>query len=214
MRPGLPSLVLGVLTQLSSRPEKYLQALRALRSASALDATSTALHPLIVRFAVVVAALPADAVSPAVRSTLDAGVSELLGSKSVDAFNAEALQRGGAKGVVAAAKGTLAARSAATAEVEDLLFQLVRIEASPSLSVRFPLDLAAPSHTAHNSPSVQDAVEALDILRSFSSSRTDEFRSNVAKRFPLAKAFKSPEELEAGQGPRPTGNEGKEEIED
>ncbi|KAL8280686.1 hypothetical protein RQP46_007009 [Phenoliferia psychrophenolica] len=179
--------------EVAIRREKYLQALRALRSAHAIDPTSTALHPLIVRFKVLVSHLPEGTLSPTVQTTIDTGLVELLDGKSLDAFNAEVLQRGGAACVVAAAKGTLAAREGAQGEVEELLFQLLRDEANPTLA---------------------DAVDALKVFRSIKSSKTDEFRKQASQRFPLAKAFRSPEEIAAGLAPRPTGNEGKEVIEE
>ena len=61
---------------------------------------------------------------------------------------------------------------------------------------------------------MQDAVAALGILRSISAGNADEFRKQAGVRFPLAKAFKSPEQLDAGLRPRLTGNEDKEMIEE
>ncbi|KAK4702781.1 N-alpha-acetyltransferase 15/16, NatA auxiliary subunit, partial [Phenoliferia sp. Uapishka_3] len=190
--------------EVAIRREKYLQALRALRTAYAIDPTSAALHPLIVRFRMVIFGLPPDAVSPAARKTIDAGLLELMGSKTVDAFNAEILQRGGCNYVVAAAKGTLAASSEATKEVEELLFQLVRAEAKPDLEVRSAFLGFNSRRNADLSANPQDTVMALELLRSVSSGRVAEFKNEAAKKFTLAKVFKSEKELEGADAPRPT----------
>lgn len=119
-----------------SPTEQYLQALRALRTAHSLDPNSAALHPLLIRFKVLASSLTT--LPDAVRTTIEAGLAELLGGLSVDEFNAQVLQRnvGSPEHVVAAARGTLAMRVEATAEAEGLVFQLLREETLARLQVR------------------------------------------------------------------------------
>ncbi|KAM0752180.1 N-terminal acetyltransferase A, auxiliary subunit [Meredithblackwellia eburnea MCA 4105] len=181
--------------EIAVRREKYLQALRALRNAHALDAKDPSLHPLIVRFKVLVSSLPAD-FNASLKKTLDDGLNGLMGNRSVEVFNAEALQIGGSKYTLASAKGTIAFRGdAGKSETEELLFQLLK-DADATLD---------------------DTVEALVILRSLSSSRSDEFVKAATAKFPLARVFKTKEELAALKAKREggaIGDEGKEVVEE
>lgn len=77
-------------------------------------------------------------------------------------------------------------------EVADLVFQLLREETAARLQVRAPS-----AERADTNLSVQSAIEGLELLRSVTLPRAEEFREGAAKRFTLARAFKTAEELEA-----------------
>ncbi|KAI5478629.1 hypothetical protein MNV49_004771 [Pseudohyphozyma bogoriensis] len=179
--------------EVAIRREKYLQALTALKTAHSLSPSSPLLHPLIVRFAVFVPTLTS--FPSAVTETLQAGVKELIGDLSVDAFNSSVLQKGNSSEyVLAAAKGASSIHPESKEESEGLVFQLVREGSDASLKI---------------------VTEALGLLRSIQSSRVDEFVKASAAKFPLAAAFKSSEELAAAAQKAEEEEEvGKEVVED
>ncbi|KAF8308202.1 NMDA receptor-regulated protein 1a [Clavulina sp. PMI_390] len=161
------------------RRGKYLQALRALNSAKAIDATSPELHVRLADFKSRINALPSPLPSD-VGAVVSSGLESLLpGDPSLEAFNNAFLQQS-----PATASRSLAAAQVAkinkqpVSDVENLVFQMLHDEAEPSI----PL-----------------CIEALSFLRTGfgekPSERADEFQKACADRFVLSTVFKSEPEL-------------------
>lgn len=135
---SLLSIRLWLTYRPSSSPEKYLQALHALRTAHSIDPHSAPLHLLIVRFTLLLPTL--SDISEVVGTTLRSALVELSSSLPVDVFNSSILQHNAsdAASILVAAKGLLAIRGgeASRPEVENLVFQLTRAETSYSIEVR------------------------------------------------------------------------------
>ncbi|GAA6010456.1 hypothetical protein JCM10207_001313 [Rhodosporidiobolus poonsookiae] len=167
--------------------EKLVQALKALRSAREFNAADARLLPVTVRFVRAVQALGAET-NPAVASVLRAGAVELVGGAGAVEDAArwvdEQLQRSAsaaagdeAEWVVQAAEAKRVA-GAQEEEVAALVRQVVERE-----------DLKA---------SLKHATRAFAFLRSLpSSADVHSFRAAAASRFPLARAFKTADELAA-----------------
>ncbi|ORY88359.1 NMDA receptor-regulated protein 1-domain-containing protein [Leucosporidium creatinivorum] len=166
--------------EIAMRREKYLQALRALRSAYALSPSHPSLRPLITRFAVLVRSSSfASTQNEFVTSTISTELPELLGGLELEQFVVDGLQKSeGAEQVLGAARSMLELRGkdGEKKEVEELVFQLLREEVAVK---------------------VKPTLDGLRLLNSFSSPRADEYRQLASQRFPLARVFKTAEELAA-----------------
>ncbi|GAA6049964.1 hypothetical protein JCM3770_007071 [Rhodotorula araucariae] len=159
---------LRLTTEVQLRRGKPLAALQALQTAQALYPASPAFLPLTARLA-------QSSTSPnAVSSVLATGVAKLLGGATPTAFVDAQLQAHGASAewLVAAAEAKRALGDAEGAAA--LLQQLLERE-----DVR---------------PSLKLATRAIALLPA---TAREPFRAAAAARFPLARAFKTPEELAA-----------------
>ncbi|GAA5902731.1 hypothetical protein JCM6882_004052 [Rhodosporidiobolus microsporus] len=180
---------------------RLVKALQALRTAKALDERRAEVAPLVVRYKLAVEA--AKDVNPAVLAVLKEGVAELLGAADVDASRwvDEQLQKygAGAEGkeewLLRAAEAKKLA-GAGDEEVAALVAQLAKRE-----------DLR---------PTIEHLTRALAVLRSLPSAtaEADSLRTSAASLFPLARVFKTVDELAALDAQAETQNgEGKEVLE-
>ncbi|EJD05554.1 NMDA receptor-regulated protein 1a [Fomitiporia mediterranea MF3/22] len=159
----------------SIRRLKYLQAVKALLAAHALDPNDADLHVRIVDFKSRVSALSNPLPQPIAAAVLSA-ISTLIPSEvSLETFNSQYLQR-----YSTSARATLAASEALhllhapVNEIESTVFGMLAPE---------------------NAVDIKTTQKALDFLTTISSSRRDEFREACDKRFPLSTMFKPAEEL-------------------
>ncbi|GAA6030814.1 hypothetical protein JCM8097_008889 [Rhodosporidiobolus ruineniae] len=166
--------------EVNLRAGKLVKVLKALRTAHALEPTSPKTLSLVVRFKTAVDTAASE--NAAVLAVLRSGVEELLGGSTEPAqWVDEQLQRHGAASaewIVEAAKAKLAA-GASEEEVAALVAQVGSRD-----------DLK---------PTIGDFTAALSFLRSLPSAPSSALSSltaSAAQRFPLARAFKTAEEVE------------------
>lgn len=203
--------------------EKYLQALRALNSAKAIDATSPEIHVRIADFRSrsesqtliastlefvvhfkthpsIVSALPTP-LRDEVSATISSGLDSLApGNPSLEALNSSFLQQGPttAPKLLAAARVAIIAKQEPTV-AEEYIFQLLNDAAHPTVSVcplTLPLCVSLSLLSSDNSQISKDALSFLrDGFPSGPSSRADEFRAACDAKFPLSTIFKTDSEL-------------------
>ncbi|KAI0264685.1 NMDA receptor-regulated protein 1-domain-containing protein [Gloeopeniophorella convolvens] len=157
------------------RRGKYLQAVRALNNAKALDPEHPELHVRYLHFRKSYTSVP-----PPTSATVGAAISSALealipGEISLEAYNAEYLQRHStdAKALLGAAKG-LHALGSPRDEVEGVVIGSL----NPGVDMPF-----------------QTALEVWSFLKDIDSPRAEEFRAACDRQFALSTVFKTPEEL-------------------
>ncbi|KAI0064906.1 N-terminal acetyltransferase A auxiliary subunit [Artomyces pyxidatus] len=157
------------------RRGKYLQAVRALSNAKALDPEHAELHLRYLHFRKTYSALPSPLSGP-VGAIVSNTLSSLLPSElSSDLYNSQYLQRhpADARAVFSAARG-LHLLDHPKEEVEDMIFGVLNREAHLQLKV---------------------ALEVLAFLQGIRSARAEEFRLACDQKFLLSSVFKNPAEL-------------------
>ncbi|GAA5962657.1 hypothetical protein JCM21900_006758 [Sporobolomyces salmonicolor] len=156
------------------RRGKYLDALRALRTALSLAPTSPALLPLVVRLKVALQAPPA--LDTALLAVLNSETAALLGGDNIEGsqFVEEQLRKHSkdAEWVLKGAEAWLALGR--KGESEKLAARLVEEELGATLA---------------------QTARAFAFLQSHASSQLEPFRVAAAARFPLARVFKTQVEL-------------------
>ena len=171
------------------RPEKYLLALRALRTLHSIAPLSPALHLLIIRFITLLPTI-SESLPPVVLAAINEALPEFYDGSPLESFNSSYLQKGlGAVGAVTVARGMILLRGeAATTEVESLLFSSTKQQLSADLPVRsHSSSLGGPKLTA----ALQSTLASVAILTSIKSSRIEEFKALASALFPLAIAFRA-----------------------
>ncbi|GAA5824891.1 hypothetical protein JCM11251_005383 [Rhodosporidiobolus azoricus] len=176
---------------------RLVKALQALKTATTIEESSAEIAPLVVRFKLAVDGVKD--VNPAVLAVLQDGAKGLLGGEEVDLSRwvDEQLQKFGAgkegkeEWLLCAAEAKKLA-GAGQEEVTALVGQLVKRE-----------DLR---------PTIEHLTRALTFLRSLSSSEVESFRSSAASIYPLARAFKTSDELAALDAEAPEAAEEEKEV--
>ncbi|KAH9974058.1 NMDA receptor-regulated protein 1-domain-containing protein [Lactifluus volemus] len=157
------------------RRGKYVQAIRALNHANAIDADHPELHVRYLHFRKLYE--PVLSSSPPLVVAVVSGALDTLLSRemSLETYNAQYLQRHSAKGraVLAAAKG-LQILGSPKDEIEGTLFSIL----NPEVDLPFKI-----------------ALDVWSFLKDINSSRADEFRLACDKKFDLSTVFKTPDEV-------------------
>jgi peptide alpha-N-acetyltransferase len=153
---------------LTQYAEKYLLALKCLLAAAALDREHPKVHEQIIRFKQIIDK-DAETLAPQTAEIIKSEFTLLPASTSLSQYNDEYLSKH-----KDSARHTLSA-----SRVHKLL--------SPDSAARYEKDAAnvikLPSIT------MDEAKEALDLLRSWNSSEADGFRTSAAAKWPNATAF-------------------------
>ncbi|KAL4251971.1 NMDA receptor-regulated protein 1a [Abortiporus biennis] len=157
------------------RRSKYLQAVKALTRAQALDSENAELHVRLVHFRKTISSLPqqpAEPVGPVLASSLSKLIPEDV---SLETYNSQFLQKHSTsdKAMLAAAK-VLHILGSPISEIESTVFGVFNPE--------------VPSH-------VTVSLDILSFLKEVNSSRAEEFRKACDSKFELSTLFKSAEEL-------------------
>ncbi|KAF5383319.1 hypothetical protein D9615_004982 [Tricholomella constricta] len=171
------------------RRKKFLQAVKALNCARALNHEHPELHIRLVHFRQAVQALPQQLPAPIGPLVTEALAKLLPDEVSLDTYNGQCLQRHSSEplAVLAAAK-VAHALEAPLQEVEEIVFGTLREDSK--------LD-------------VPSALQVVTFLTSIKSERLEEFRKACDVRFEVSTVFKPAEEL---QGLRKRAQVGEEET--
>ncbi|KAM0786902.1 hypothetical protein ACM66B_002326 [Microbotryomycetes sp. NB124-2] len=169
-----------VLTyKIAARQGKYLQAVRALRTAKSLAPQSPLIRPCIVHLAVLASSDAFTSQDDVLRSAVQDAVSDLLDNESIDRYCTSNLQSRGdlPEEILSSARSLLASRGENGAvdvdQVGDVLSSLTKDQVDVKLG---------------------HLVQAKDLLELNKSSQLDEFVKRAKTRFPLARVFMSEEE--------------------
>ncbi|KIM24065.1 hypothetical protein M408DRAFT_331983 [Serendipita vermifera MAFF 305830] len=157
------------------RRKKYLQALRALESVRAIDASHPQLHYRLIDLQVIVSTSDQDATSMEM-TLLKEGIAKLApGEQSPAAQNSQYLQANGsnADAILAAARASHRL-GASTAEIEETAHLLLQQDVSVDHSL---------------------GLEALSLLEEIKSERASEFREGCRTKMPLSTVFLTAEQL-------------------
>jgi tetratricopeptide (TPR) repeat protein len=157
------------------RRKKYLQALKALEHARALDPEHPELHIRLVEFKRTVSTLPQPLSDPH-GAILSESLNNLLPEEiSLDTYNSQYLQRNpsSAPSILATAKVSYKLESPRES-VESTIFNT--LEENVNLDIKTALSIIA----------------FLNIIKS---PRTDDFRAKCDSKFPLSTVFKTPSEI-------------------
>ncbi|KZT00643.1 NMDA receptor-regulated protein 1a [Laetiporus sulphureus 93-53] len=161
------------------RRKKYIQAVKALNSARAVNAEDPELHVRLVHFRTIVASLPQSPPAPMGPVVSEALTKLLPEELSLELYNSQYLQRHStdARAILACAKVSHLLQ-APRGEVEDATFAVL----NPDVKLDIKTSLAV-----H------------DFLKDLQSPRADELRTACDKRFELSTVFKLPSETSSLQ---------------
>ncbi|KAK4052800.1 hypothetical protein OIV83_002087 [Microbotryomycetes sp. JL201] len=179
-------IITWILTfRIAARQSKYLQAVRALRTAKSLAAHSPLIRPAIVQLAVIANSEGFASQDDAVKSTVNEALQDLLENRSIEQYCTSNLQTRGdlPDEILASAETLLASKGPEierggidVPEVGDVLLSLTDDQVDAKLS---------------------HLVRAIRLLERTQSAKLDEFVKRAKARFPLARAFMTPDESKA-----------------